>query len=267
MTSDSTSLKRCTKCGVEYSATSEFFYLRDGHIVNPCKYCARLASRRHNAECPGISDASRKYREEHVEQVREWSRRSSAKRRLNPENKEKEKASRKVRNTLNHEDLIAKSRAYYAANKDKERARSRQYQAAHRDEIRDKNRRRNQNNPERTRIKRHRRNARLRALPATFTAAHWAHALEYFNYCCAYCGRPQGLWRSLVKDHYIPLAGNGGFTPDNILPACQGIAGCNNHKSSSDPVAWVVATFGSRRAKKILARIQAYFDSLPNGDA
>jgi 5-methylcytosine-specific restriction endonuclease McrA len=60
----------------------------------------------------------------------------------------------------------------------------------------------------------------------------------------------------LHQEHHIPVAKGGGYTPNNILPACQS---CNLSKGSRDPVEWLVNQFGQRKANAILKRIEGYF--------
>ena len=110
--------------------------------------------------------------------------------------------------------------------------------------------------PEKNKERSHRRRARKYSLPATFTADNWKLALKSFHGCCAYCGNPPSLFdlhTVLHQDHYIPVSRDGGYTPDNILPACQN---CNLSKNDSDPVEWLTSRFGPRKAKRILARVQ-----------
>jgi len=61
---------------------------------------------------------------------------------------------------------------------------------------------------------------------------------------------------TLHQDHYIPVTKNGGYTPDNILPACQS---CNLSKWNSDPHDWLIRKFGKSKAKQIEAKIAIYF--------
>lgn len=60
--------------------------------------------------------------------------------------------------------------------------------------------------------------ARRRALPATLTHAEWQEILEHYQNRCAYCGRDSDI---LVQEHVIPVSKGGGFTKDNIVPACS----------------------------------------------
>jgi hypothetical protein len=110
-----------------------------------------------------------------------------------------------------------------------------------------------------------RRRARKLALPDYFTILDWQYALDYFNDCCAACGRQLTDLFGTHKanaDHWIPLASPDcpGTVPGNIVPLCGGEGGCNNSKSDKDPEEWLIARFGKRKGKAILQRINAYFD-------
>jgi ribosomal protein L37AE/L43A len=103
--------------------------------------------------------------------------------------------------------------------------------------------------------------SRKRSLPNTFTARDWQRALDYWGHCCAVCGRPRGLWHTLSQDHWIPLTHPDcpGTTPSNMLPLCCGTDGCNNSKGSKHPRVWLKEKFGTRRATRKWAEIEAYF--------
>lgn len=45
-------LKRCTKCGIEYPATTEHFYLDRNKLASICKLCRRERSKQRRAEHP-----------------------------------------------------------------------------------------------------------------------------------------------------------------------------------------------------------------------
>ncbi len=95
------------------------------------------------------------------------------------------------------------------------------------------------NNPEeaakQVRISGKRREARKRQLPATLTVKEWEHTLEYFERSCAYCGKPS---IELHQEHFIPVAKGGGYTKENIVPACPD---CNQSKSDALPRDWLPA--------------------------
>jgi hypothetical protein len=113
---------------------------------------------------------------------------------------------------------------------------------------------------ERNRRMKQRHEARRRLLITDFTVKQWRRALIEFHYCCAVCGRPRGLWHALAQDHWIPESKGGHYTATNIVPLCHGIDGCNNKKGKKDAHEWLVQEHGKRKAAKIEARIQAYFD-------
>jgi hypothetical protein len=105
-----------------------------------------------------------------------------------------------------------------------------------------------------------RRRAKEKGLPSTLTNDDWNRALSYFGGFCAYCGRPAGFWHTLAQDHFVPVNKGGGYTPDNIVPACHGVDGCNNSKNNNDPADWLTRKFGKRKANAILKRIREYFE-------
>jgi len=69
-------------------------------------------------------------------------------------------------------------------------------------------------------------------LPSTLTNEQWQATLLFFNNACSYCGRKEEV---LHQDHFIPLVANGGFTADNIVPAC---GKCNRTKHARMPEKW-----------------------------
>jgi endogenous inhibitor of DNA gyrase (YacG/DUF329 family) len=94
---------------------------------------------------------------------------------------------------------------------------------------------------------------RKKGVPATFTEQDWETALEYFKYKCVYCDAPL---TKAHREHFVPLARGGGYTKDNILPACSR---CNCKKSDQDPIDWL-----SSQVKGLIAyaRIMHYFNSV-----
>lgn len=112
----------------------------------------------------------------------------------------------------------------------------------------------------------HRQRARLKNLPCSFTRNDWRFALDYFGHKCAVCGRSAGLWHTLAADHWIPIASTEcpGTVPTNIVPLCDsakdGTGTCNEEKRDKYPADWLTEKYGKRKAKQIIARIEAYFD-------
>lgn len=108
---------------------------------------------------------------------------------------------------------------------------------------------------------RQRRVVAARQKPHRFTSAEWEFCLRYWGHCCAYCGAQSGFWTTLAMDHFIALtdARCPGTVAGNIVPACNGLYGCNTQKQAKDPHRWLEEKFGKQRARQIGARIETYF--------
>lgn len=120
-------------------------------------------------------------------------------------------------------------------------------------------------NPEYRAIANTRRRARKKSLPNDFTLEDWQYALDYFNGCCAICGRQaKDLFgeRTIAADHFIPMSKGGGTVPENIIPLCHGIDGCNSKKHAKDPAQWLHETYGKRKANEIIAKIETFFSTV-----
>lgn len=74
--------------------------------------------------------------------------------------------------------------------------------------------------------------ARIKGLPADYTRKDWLKTLEFFGYKCAYCG----CEGELHQDHFFPSSKGGGYTKNNIVPACQS---CNSRKGNIEPEYWL----------------------------
>lgn len=70
--------------------------------------------------------------------------------------------------------------------------------------------------------------ARKAQLPATLTPQDWQNIKDGFDHRCVYCNRQM---QRLTQEHIIPVSKGGGYTPDNIVPAC---ASCNSRKHTQD---------------------------------
>lgn len=64
-----------------------------------------------------------------------------------------------------------------------------------------------------------------------FSNENWLHALKFFNFKCAYCGASGRI----EMEHIIPTVKGGGYTPDNIIPACSS---CNSKKGNFEWDTW-----------------------------
>lgn len=201
-------------------------------------------------------ECRKQYRDEHkIEACRrahEWRQR----------NPEREKANKEKQKVDPHAQAIKKAyqREYYQANRASFAAKNAAWQRQNPDKVAKAHRRYNETHPE---VRRRIKQSRLtyaRSLPSTFTGQDWRSALVYFHGCCAYCGNPPSLFDTytvLHEEHFIAQINGGGYTPDNILPACQS---CNLSKGERDPREWCIERFGKRKAREILARIEQYFE-------
>lgn len=208
-------------------------------------------------------ERSRTWYEANKDRVREYNRVRFA---ADPEGIRERQRRRYAANPMPARE---QARAWRAANLERAREMDRAYRKANPERLREKARAWSLANPERTRensrIRAQNRRARLRDLPDTLTAVQSQFATEYWNGCCAYCGRQfYDLFneRALALDHYIPLSSPDcpGTVASNMLPACHGVDGCNNSKGNRDPKEWLEDRFGKRKARAILARIEAYFE-------
>lgn len=96
----------------------------------------------------------------------------------------------------------------------------------------------------------HQRNSRKRNLPATLTQEQWIGILDKHDYSCAYCGDASA---KLVQEHWLPLSRGGGYTIDNIVPACRT---CNSRKH----------TMTGEEYLEVLKREQEYVRSHSSND-
>lgn len=223
--------RRCKDCSQEFPATSQFFKAHKmGWLDSYCRECSKL--------------------------------RAKARYRADPE---RHKAITLAARRRNPEIYRAIGRRHYHNNKDKYHL----YYLQNRDRHREQGREWVRNNLERAReLARRRIRVRLErkaALPDRFTQQDWQRAVDYFDGCCAICGRPPGLFHTIVADHWIPVVDPNcpGTIPANILPLCNGLDGCNNSKSGRPPHDWLVSKFGPAKAARILERIESFIMSRP----
>lgn len=238
--------KRCTKCGEEKPATAEFFYRqspRKDRLRPECKICTGKAKSQWGADNrERILEYKRRYRQKNREERRAYMLQWHA------DNREGTKEYIRQWRLDNREKILVSGIQYRVKNAE----RMHQWRIS--------NRPMNQMRSQRYR-------ARKRDLPATFTTADWQRALEYFNGCCAVCGRQlRDLFadRTAAEDHWIPLsykgADNPGYVATNIVPLCHGTGGCNNSKSSRPAAEWLTERYGKRKAREIMGRIEGYFE-------
>lgn len=257
-------LKQCTKCARWLPATTEYFSIRRdrGDILHTqCRECIAARDRKHYAEnIDREREVGRNWRNNNRDKVKIYNKTQRIK------NPMLDTIRGRAWYAAHRQEQLEEKRRQYADNPDPAKERRRQYAQQYPDKVRESAKATRAKYADKTRLRgriiMHRYRARKRNLPHTFTRKDWVYCLEFWGNCCAYCGRPAGLWHTLAQDHFIPLSKGGAYTPDNIIPACHGIDGCNNSKSDNDPKEWLENRFGKRKAKAILFRIANYFETI-----
>lgn len=126
------------------------------------------------------------------------------------------------------------------------------------------------NHPETKKRGHQKRKALVKGLPFFWEKYHEKFAITYWHACCAYCGQQPGLWHWIVFDHFIALSNplSPGTVAMNMIPACHakpnapyGSACCNTSKRAKDPIAWLTAKLGPRKAKAKLKEIALFFEA------
>lgn len=268
--SDSTPLKRCSKCKNEYPATPEFFTRNkscsDGlHTI--CKTCKQQQNKAYLDTNKDRVNASRRQRYRDDENKRQQSKSRGQKWRA--ENREKSLESKKQYYWDNREDSLQKSREwretnqeyarernrlYNKRNRKKIRARQQQWEDQNRDKINSKRRQQYSVDPISRKAAKLAREARKRELPSDFTVEDYNRMMAYWGGCAI-----TGETENLEIDHWIALNSPDcpGTIPTNMIPLTVSL---NASKQDTDPVEWLVWKFGEAEAFKILQKIQDYFD-------
>lgn len=122
------------------------------------------------------------------------------------------------------------SKFYYADNRDRFISKAENWIKNNRNKHNGSVSKYGKNNREKTRESCNRRRALKKQLPSTLTTNEWQEILVKFNNSCAYCGVQQSeLDHKLHQEHVVPLSKGGGYTKENIVPACRS---CNLKKGA-----------------------------------
>lgn len=140
----------------------------------------------------------------------------------------------------NKERIRERKRGYNARNKSKIDEYNRRYAREHSAENVARVQRWAQEHPERAKelaiASEQRRRARKAATESSFTKTDWEMCKAYFTapggLRCAYCGK---LVSRPTQDHVVSLADGGGYTRNNIIPACRS---CNSSKCDKEIWTW-----------------------------
>lgn len=242
-------MKRCTKCGEEYPATSEYFNknckARDGLHPN-CKTC-RTSHREQNAQ--HIYEQKKRWRDNNPEKektrVDRWIRENDKRYRAKKheyylDHREIQLSGQREKYYHDHELTKSKRREHYQLNREKIREQSRKRYASNPEERRkaiEASRIWAQLNPMRCRASRkmHKALRRARELEAEgfFTAEDIRIAYRSQKGKCWHCFKPVG--RDFHADHLISLKRGGTNWPNNIVISCPF---CNLSKGAKSTQEW-----------------------------
>ena len=209
-------------------------------------------------------ESSRRWREENKDYLSVYRKsyyRKTRKQRLEyikryrEENKEELRKKRIEYYYENHEKMLESRRRYCENNSDKVKETNKAYNRKNKDKKRKYMKEYTRENPHIIRAIHQQRRARLKQLPYTLTHEEWKSIKNYFGNSCAYCGMSekehQSKWNEqLHQDHFIAVSNNGGYTADNIIPACKS---CNSSKSDRHFDEWYPSheSFDEERNLKI----------------
>lgn len=190
--------RTCTKCGVSYPDSPEYFYsrkLKDGTYKYwfVCVECEKIRS---------IEYEKKRYwtnREHFINKAKKWNRNNPDKHNEN-------------------------ERAYYLRNRERLAKEKSEYRAINPEKTKEIARRWNKNHPGASTLNNARRRNIKKKLKADLTQNQWIAIQFQFNIACAYCGKDAPL----TQDHLTPLVRNGELTASNIVPACKR---CNSSKN------------------------------------
>lgn len=204
--SDSTiPLKKCTKCGNEYPATTEFF-TKDKRGKYGLNYYCKSCQKKANED----------YRKTHKQQMREATRRWIQ---AHPD----QQSSNVQRWVSTHREQIRKTSGVYRERK--------------REQIRQWTRLWIKRNPDKVRQHHHNRRARKHSAIGTHTDVDIAAQLKRQRGCCYYaaCGHCK-LGNKYHVEHVIPLTRKGARNDmSNIVLSCPS---CNLKKGTKLPHEW-----------------------------
>jgi hypothetical protein len=134
--------------------------------------------------------------------------------------------------------LKAKKQKHYQKHAIEIRAKSAEWSLAHPGYATQSGKNWRKLNPERARAtiraQSARRRSRASATVNTLTEQEWQSILGAYHHRCAYCGRDDV---PMTQEHVIPILHGGGYTADNIIPACKSCNASRRTKSIPDFIA------------------------------
>lgn len=229
--SDSTiSLKRCSICGLEFPATTEFFYRNHNGLRADCKNCRRAYDKRRYD----------RVRDHRLLQMRQWYAENrdyklEQSRLWHEANKEYRRLYKKEWYATHRNYALEYMRNYRVLNLDEVRARNRDwhYQNLHRS--RKSHQEWYKANPERRRVYSARRRSRIKASGEQFNAIDVLVQFKSQKGLCWWCEKPLDPDNYHI-DHRVPISKGGGNSAGQIVISCPT---CNLSKKDKMPWEWI----------------------------
>lgn len=242
-------VKKCYQCGGKLPANPKYFYRNkasnDG-FQTICKECTKVNNRKYykNNQEKAIKYSrayymenkeqklkeAKEYYEENRDDILEYHRK------YKEENKEEIRKQRRKYRQENRKEISEYNKRYRECNQEYYANYGREYRQKNKESIYKRNNEYARDNPEKTRMWSQRRKARKAMLPHSLSEEEWEQTLEAFDYSCAYCGhKPSEGEPRLHQEHFIPVSHRGGYTAENIIPACKS---CNSSKHTRGFFKW-----------------------------
>jgi len=226
-------MKKCSQCGGEFPATSEYFQKakanKDG-FRGHCRECRKKPTKEYNEQ----------YREENKEAVKKGLKRwrQANKERIAEYDKQYRQehlvavTERIKRYHHNNKKTIAEVHSRWKeANKGRISEKCKQYRQRNLEAITTRQKHYVQGHLEEYRIYNHNFRAKMRNLPHTLTLLQWEQAKLHFDGKCAFCSKEGPM----TQEHFVAVDNGGEYTKDNIIPSC---GSCNSSKWTHDCLEW-----------------------------
>jgi len=248
--------KICSKCGEELDVRNfgKLKTSKDG-LAYRCKSCIKEKGKKYYKDNKEkVKNSNDRWKENNPEKVTESRKRYNEENRdkaieyggkYREENRDKINISSRKYKEENKEKINESNKKYRKDNIVKVNKCSRKWREENRKIARERIKKCREKNPEKEyeRHKKYReenlskftmyaqnRRARKLLLPNTFTIEQWEECKIYFYNKCCYCGKELPL----SQEHFIPVANNGGYTKENIIPSCQSCNSSKNDRNFSD---------------------------------
>lgn len=243
--------KVCCKCKEEHpeSNFSKSRDTRDG-LNYTCKKCNKMYRETHKERNRTYAQS---YQETHREQITEQRKQYRAVHRdlISAEKKQYRSEHREhfqARDKQYHAEHKEERREYMKQHKERSIKYTKQYYAEHTEAMHKAIAIWRKNNPGEKNVHNQTRRAKKSGLVSTLTQDQWEHILNEFNNTCAYCGVGD---KKLHQEHFVPVATEGEYTQNNIIPACKS---CNSSKGKKSFWEWYPTSscYDKQREKKVM---------------